>query len=697
MPVNPTFPGVYIEEIPSGVRTITGVATSITAFVGRALRGPTSDDTDKNNRAITINSYADFERIYGGLWAGSTLGYAVRDFFLNGGSQAVIARLFQPTFASDAERTAAQTAADAVATAATGNDAAAAAKAADDAAAKEQQSKDPDAAKKVASAVAQAADAAAVLPDAKPETVQRAAKRAAVQSMAPDATAFSFACKDPVNNAGQNPGISLVAAYPGSWGQYLRATVDFNTSPDMAAALGVNPGDLFNLTVREETTNGRAEQFLNLTLKDSVRRIDTVLASDSKLVQWDSTVKLSDAQANFAGAYAAYIAAQQALSKTPNDPTAQKNWKTVQQNFEDGVTVAEGVLSDARQALVQAKKSNSGVAAAQQAVLQAQQALEDAQDAMLASDGGSLTEDDFVGQGRDAAQTGLFALEQVDLFNILCIPPYLSGTNGMDVDPDLISQAAAYCEQRRAMLLVDPPSGWVDKDTAKAQFLDASNDVIGTRSQNAALFFPRLKEVDPLRNNQIGTFVPCGAVAGIFARTDTQRGVWKAPAGLDASLVGVPQLAINLTNAENGELNPLGINCLRAFPASGRVVWGSRTLQGNDNLASEWKYIPVRRTALFIEESLYRGTQWVVFEPNDEPLWAQIRLNVGAFMQNLFRQGAFQGQTPKDAYFVKCDKETTTQNDINLGIVNIVVGFAPLKPAEFVIIKLQQMAGQVQS
>jgi len=697
MPVNPTFPGVYIEEIPSGVRTITGVATSITAFVGRALRGPTSDNTDKNNRAITINSYADFERIYGGLWAGSTLGYAVRDFFLNGGSQAVIVRLFHPTFASDAERTAAQAAADAVANAATGSDAAAAAKAADDAAAKEQQSKDPDVAKKVASAVAQAADAAAVLPGASPETVQSAAKRAVVQNMAPDTTAFSFACKDPVNSVGQNPGINLVAAYPGSWGQYLRATVDFNTSPDMAAALGVNPGDLFNLTVHEETTGGRAEQFLNLTLKDSVRRIDTVLASDSKLVRWDSSVKLSDAQANFAGAYAAYIAAQQALSQKPNDPTAQKNWKTVQQNFEDGVTVAEGALSDAKQALVQAKKSNSGVAAAQQAVLAAQQALEDAQDAVLASDGDNLTEDDFVGQGRDAAQTGLFALEQVDLFNILCIPPYLPGTNGMDVDPDLISQAATYCEQRRAMLLVDPPSGWVDKDTAKAQFLDANNDVIGTRSQNAALFFPRLKEVDPLRNNQIGTFVPCGAVAGIFARTDTQRGVWKAPAGLDATLVGVPQLAINLTNAENGELNPLGINCLRAFPASGRVVWGARTLQGNDNLASEWKYIPVRRSALYIEESLYRGTQWVVFEPNDEPLWAQIRLNVGAFMQNLFRQGAFQGQTPQDAYFVKCDKETTTQNDINLGIVNIVVGFAPLKPAEFVIIKLQQMAGQVQS
>jgi phage tail sheath protein FI len=165
---------------------------------------------------------------------------------------------------------------------------------------------------------------------------------------------------------------------------------------------------------------------------------------------------------------------------------------------------------------------------------------------------------------------------------------------------------------------------------------------------------------------------------------------------LEANLVGVPQLSVSLTDDENGELNPLGVNCLRSFPVSGRVVWGARTLQGADRLASEWKYVPVRRLALFIEESLYRGTQWVVFEPNDEPLWAQIRLNVGAFMQRLFRQGAFQGTTPRAAYLVKCDSETTTQNDIDLGIVNILVGFAPLKPAEFVIIKIQQLAGQLE-
>ena len=182
-----------------------------------------------------------------------------------------------------------------------------------------------------------------------------------------------------------------------------------------------------------------------------------------------------------------------------------------------------------------------------------------------------------------------------------------------------------------------------------------------------------------------------------MARTDLQRGVWKAAAGLEASLRGVIEPSIPLTDAENGELNPHGINCLRAFPAVGKVVWGSRTLRGADQLADEWKYIPVRRTALFIEESLYRGTQWVVFEPNDEPLWAQIRLNVGAFMHGLFRQGAFQGTTPRDAYLVKCDKETTTQDDINRGVVNILVGFAPLKPAEFVVIKIQQLAGQIQA
>jgi phage tail sheath protein FI len=254
-----------------------------------------------------------------------------------------------------------------------------------------------------------------------------------------------------------------------------------------------------------------------------------------------------------------------------------------------------------------------------------------------------------------------------------------------------------YCEKRRAMMIVDPPSSWTTKKKAVDEFSDATTDFVGTRSNNSAIFFPRLRQPNPLRENQIEDFAPSGAVAGVMARTDAQRGVWKAPAGQEASLVGVPQLSVSLTDDENGELNPLGVNCLRAFPIIGRVVWGARTLEGADQLASEWKYIPIRRTALYIEESLYRGTKWVVFEPNDEPLWAQIRLNVGSFMHDLFRQGAFQGKTPREAYLVKCDKETTTQSDIDHGIVNIVVGFAPLKPAEFVILKIQQLAGQIET
>jgi phage tail sheath protein FI len=172
--------------------------------------------------------------------------------------------------------------------------------------------------------------------------------------------------------------------------------------------------------------------------------------------------------------------------------------------------------------------------------------------------------------------------------------------------------------------------------------------------------------------------------------------VWKAPAGTDASLRGVTGVADPLTDNENGVLNPSAVNCIRSFPVYGTILWGARTLRGNNQIGSEWKYIPVRRTALFIEETLYRALKWVVFEPNDEPLWSQIRLNVGAFMHGLFRQGAFQGSTPREAYFVKCDKDTTTQNDINQGIVNIIVGFAPLKPAEFVIVQIQQMAGQIE-
>lgn len=512
MPAALTYPGVYIEEIASGVRTIIGVSTSITAFIGRARRGPVDEP-------VRVQGYAEFEREFGALWRESTLGYAVNQFFQNGGSDALIVR---------------------------------------------------------------------------------------------------------VHNGGVSAtltinGLGLTAASEGLWGGSLRARIDY-------PVMGAGVDSLFNLTVRD-TATGANERFLNLsTLPGSARYAQQVLELQSKLVR--ATVV----------------------------PAARPG--------------ASGPVTPGKDPM-----------------------LDDAASTAFAADGAdgeAITDTQISAASLEAPKKGIWALEKADLFNLLCIPPL---THDTDVGGQSRRAAATYCKDRRAMYIVDPLIAW-DEPSDVTTGLDSWGL---ERSTNAAVYFPRVRIADSLQEGRLAEFAPCGAVAGIMARTDSSRGVWKAPAGIEATISGAAELTVKLTDAENGILNPLGVNCLRSFPVIGRVVWGARTLRGADQLADEWKYVPVRRTALFIEETLYRGTQWVVFEPNDEPLWAQIRLNIGAFMHGMFRQGAFQGQSPRDAYFVKCDKETTTQNDIDRGIVNIVVGFAPLKPAEFVVIKLQQIAGQIQT
>jgi len=515
---------VYVEEIPSGVRTIAGVATSMTAFVGRALRGPV-------DAPVRIQSFGDFERTFGGLWFGSTMSYAVQQFFLNGGTDAMIVRVVR----DDADK--------------------------------------------------------AALPLA----------------------------------GGEGP-LNLEAASEGDWGNRLKAIVDHDTRellPSEAA------DSLFNLTVRDDSA-GTTESIRNVsTDPEHARYVATVLEQESNLVRVAPP-----------GTVPATRPTAHAAPPAGTDPFSDPAYHT---------------------------PANTGSGA----------------------DGSPLN--DAAVLGSEVAKTGIYALEGADLFNLLCLPP-LTRQPPQDIGVSTYSSALAYCKRRRAMLLVDPRDSWNEVSDVS----DAATGVgsLNLTDENAAIYFPRVKFADPLKENRLEEFVPCGAVAGVMARTDAQRGVWKAPAGLDATLTGVRELSRKLTDGENGQLNPLGVNCLRTFPDVGHVVWGARTLEGADRLGSEWKYIPVRRTALFIEESLYRGTQWVVFEPNDESLWAQIRLNVGSFLQRLFRQGAFQGTSPREAFFVKCDRETTTQDDIDRGIVNIVIGFAPLKPAEFVIIKIQQIAGQ---
>ena len=241
----------------------------------------------------------------------------------------------------------------------------------------------------------------------------------------------------------------------------------------------------------------------------------------------------------------------------------------------------------------------------------------------------------------DANDQGIFALRQADLFNLLCIP-----RAALLPDAELVqvaSQATAFCERSRAFFLLDIPPA-INTLAEMKDWMDTHGSL---RSRNSAVYFPRLQVADPLNGFRLRSVGPSGTLAGVYARTDSERGVWKAPAGIEAVLRGLSGMDMKLTDVENGVLNPLGINCLRVFPIYGSVAWGARTLDGADQAGSEWKYVPIRRLALMLEESLFRGTKWVVFEPNDEPLWARIRLNVGAFMTGLFRQGAFQGANPR--------------------------------------------------
>ena len=285
--------------------------------------------------------------------------------------------------------------------------------------------------------------------------------------------------------------------------------------------------------------------------------------------------------------------------------------------------------------------------------------------------------------GDPLMKTGFYSLDNIDIFNMLCFPAVADSPT---IRTQVYRDAIEYCHRRRAMMIVDLPADVQTPSDAQAWMNGEGSALLDT---HVVAYFPRIMASDVAENGAVRSFPSSGAMGGIWARIDRLRGVWKAPAGTEASVVDVTGLASTINDQENGVLNPLGLNCLRTFPGQGAVVWGARTM---DRFADEFKYIPVRRLALYLEGSIYSGTHWAVFEPNNDQLWTQIRVAVSAFMNSLFVQGAFVGQTPNDAYFVKCDHETTTQVDLEQGIVNIVIGFAPTYPAEFVVITIQQNA-----
>lgn len=628
MPDQPVYPGVYIEEIPSGIRSIAGVSTAVTAFLGTAWRGPL-------NKATRVGSFVDFEQVFGGLSADAEMSYGVRQFFLNGGTDAWIVRVAQNA------RPATQALLNAT---------------------------------PVAVLNVTARDAGLSGNDIE-VSVDHATSR-------PDSTFnISFHRRSDGRHE-QYADVSMNSADE----RYLPKQVE-DLSQIVAVSRDIPRATLSALPAGQSTSGalGDVQGILDAAHTDFRIVVNSLPPVSVSLTLPDDIAGRTPTQRLTALAKAIRLkvqgqaGGQTALSRFSCTRSGKTLVMTSGTRGEiSSVRILPGLRNDAAGAL------KLGVANGGTEIDAVARIRPVPMPAPVLLAGGSempCTPTDIPAlfiPARDSRQ-GLYALDDVDLFNILLMPGI--------TDPVVLGEAADYCRERRAFLIVDaPPSA---TDVLGMQRAISGSDL--PKSDHAAVYFPWIYLADPLQGGQRRLTAPGGTLAGLYARTDARRGVWKAPAGVEATLSGVQALALTMSDVENGSLNPLGVNCLRSFPGSGPVAWGARTLRGNDAIGSEYKYVPVRRLALYIVESIQRGTQWVVFEPNNERTWAQIRLNVNAFMHELFRQGAFQGTAPRDAYLVKCDAETTTQSDINGGVLNFMVGFAPLKPAEFVILRIRQL------
>ncbi|MBB4634926.1 phage tail sheath C-terminal domain-containing protein [Longimicrobium terrae] len=748
MPSVLSYPGVYVEEVPSGVRTITGVSTSVTAFAGAARRGPL-------NRAVRVQSFADYERAFGGLVSEYELGYAVRQFFQNGGGEAWVIRLAKNASAAFADLPGATgaslrlTARDEGAagnaiqvqvshdTATPGStftlslqytSANATENRGETFADLSMNSSDARYVLDVVNDGSALVTAEVTAPANALSAVKGASYSGVVGDVATLVTPTANRLQVVVNGDAPvevvlDPATDVAGADPAARlatlaGAIAGAVPSITCTPDAGrlkleskqtgerSSVRVLPGagNDASAALKLGSVNGGTEVDAAAAIRPAEQPGGAAVTSDT-LALADVTAPAPGAEkvsvsvdgygpdtvtlaysaaapglADRLAAVAAEIQAKVRALKPANaayagfTATVEGGTKLRMRSGTRGPGSAVQLAAASGDTLATALKLVGSSAPVQEATLGG-----GGETAYGPADAYNL----FIGDR--AARRGIYALEAVDIFNLMCLPGV--------TDAGILADASAYCRERRAFLIVDAPRNAVTPDAMATLALGSALP----KTDRAAVYFPWVYVADPLKGGKPRLSAPSGTIAGLYARTDASRGVWKAPAGTEASLLGVQKTDYHLTDGENGVLNPRGVNAIRTFPGVGPVAWGARTLRGDDKLADEWKYVPVRRLALYIEESLYRGTQWVVFEPNDEPLWAQIRLNLGAFMHNLFRQGAFQGKTPAQAYLVKCDADTTTQNDINLGVVNILVGFAPLKPAEFVIIRLQQKAGQTAS
>ena len=672
-------PGVYTQELPSGVRAIAGAPTSVALFVGPTLAGI-------DLRPTRLQNFGDFERTFGGLSQTSALSYSVLHFFGNGGGEAFVLRV--PANGAVAATTGFRRDTGAAAlslklTALSSGLASNEIFAEFDPFGLGNQPYTANHAKKLfnltildrltgrverfanlSTSSASARFAPNVVNDE--ATGSRLVKMdltiPAIDAEAPQATGSVY-------RIGTAPVAGVFAA-----AQDLTLQIEFRNAAgavDAAAAITLAVTAFANGTAMPATP---LELCTRLTAAlNAALRADPVaaakmegLALDGGLFEGGTLIRLRIAPVG--------------TTRTPS------------RRADGRVTLAAPAAGTSLLTTYGLTEALSNPSRYQLGQPYAASQLSGA--AVAGIDG------DPSGQpSSDLFKTVVMGLMEPDpYFNILCLPDAVRPSAGDPLvpqhanHPSIYSEAALVCAAKFAFLLMDPPPDVVDVNGAEAW----KSSRITFRSKHSAAYFPNIRVDDPLEPGSIRSHPPSGAIAGIYARTDGQSGVWQAPAGTEAVLSGVYGPSVVLSDDQQGLLNPLGLNIIRKFPVYGTVSFGSRTIDGADALSSEWKYIPVRRTASYILRSLSESLRWAVHKPNGEGLWSQLRVNVTSFMQGLFRQGAFKGVSAREAYFVACDASTTTPDDINLGVVNIVIGFAPLKPAEFVVISLRQIVQSAQ-
>ena len=644
---NVSYPGVYVDEVSSGIRPIAAAGTSIAAFIGQAQKGSLSE-------AVKIFNFTAYQNLYGGFLSGSFLTHGVFQFFNNGGSQCYIVRVaganaeIANIVLKDRGTTAqASLTVEARSPGVWGNTLAVVI--ADG-------TNDP--ANEFKLSVFEQDQLTPV------EVFDNVSMVRGAPNFVQTATASSTFVRVTVNSSNTNvqAGTSRGEAAPLSLiGARTRLAINIDGDGyqqiNLTSAVGAGAGQVPDLS--SATNLAGAIQFAVRTL---------------------TRLRNSTNPAAFTGFTCAVDAGVLLLSSGFVSP-ASSVWVA------DSPNTAENAAG-----LLRLGKSHGGVEIIGAAVTRPKvnpTAVPPANYYLVGDNAPNTAGVLTVHAGSDGDPitndqpyiNGLQRLNRIDDVNLIAVPGIGSAA--------LVGEGVNYCAQRSLSDCFFIGDMSQDDDTVLAA--ESFMASVSPKNSYGAVYLPWLKMLDPNGLSSEPVLVPpSGYVAGIYARSDAQRGVWRAPAGTSLGLGGAVGLSVDLTDVEQGNLNPKNINVIRNFTGSGLVVWASRTISSD----AEYNYVPVRRMAIFLRVSIYRGIQWAVFEPNDEPLWGQLRLNIRSFMTTLYRRGAFQGATASEAFFVKCDSETTSQADIDAGVVNVLVGFAPLKPAEYVVVRISQRSGQ---